>query len=165
MFVFFLCTETDTDTDTDTDTHTDTDTDTDTDTQTHACAFVYCAFGDVVQVVPTGIVSVEFPHDNERYTFHKQTVVVHNVLFGRMWVDHEGVVTVTNHRTGETCDMIWSPYSSVGRKYFNLHGLCCKKRACTRMWMCLCVSFVCWGVCLCSNHSAPQTHPPTQTDR
>ncbi|EGD79152.1 hypothetical protein PTSG_09883 [Salpingoeca rosetta] len=79
-------------------------------------------FRNVMRVIPHGIASVEFPEDNERYTFTKQTLVVHNIMFGRMWVDHEGTVTITNHRTGETCDMVWSPYSSVGKRYFNLHG-------------------------------------------
>uniref|UniRef100_A0A1I8FSC3 Oxysterol-binding protein n=1 Tax=Macrostomum lignano TaxID=282301 RepID=A0A1I8FSC3_9PLAT len=32
---------------------------------------------------------------------------VHNILFGKLWVEHCGDVTITNHRTGHRCELRW----------------------------------------------------------
>lgn len=79
-------------------------------------------FRGTLKVIPTGLCKLEIPKYGDRITWIKPATTVHNLVFGKVWVDQEGDVDVCNHNTGEHCIMYWQPHSSAGSSYLNLTG-------------------------------------------
>ena len=52
---------------------------------------------------------------------------MHNIIVGRLWVDQHGDMEITNHKTGDKCNLKYVPYSyfsrDVLRKVSRLSGL------------------------------------------
>lgn len=42
------------------------------------------------------------------------TTTIHNIIVGKLWVDHHGEMEITNHANGDKCHLKYIPYS-----YFN----------------------------------------------
>src|SRR5690625_5032782 len=61
--------------------------------------------GKYLLVNPIDITHLEFPATGNHYTWHKITTTVHNIIVGKLWVDHHGEMTITNHRTGDACHL------------------------------------------------------------
>eukprot|EP00053_Salpingoeca_punica_P010631 m.95391 g.95391 ORF g.95391 m.95391 type:complete len:456 (-) comp15448_c0_seq2:424-1791(-) len=79
-------------------------------------------FRGTLKIIPRGLARVEFPKYGDRITWIKPSTTVHNLIFGKVWVDQEGDVEVMNHATGEKCIMHWYPHSSAGKAYTQLYG-------------------------------------------
>ena len=45
------------------------------------------------------------------YSWNKVTTTAHNVLIGKLWVEHHGDMYITNHTTGDRCLIRFYPYS------------------------------------------------------
>ena len=40
---------------------------------------------------------------------------MHNIIVGRLWVDQHGDMEITNHKTGDKCNLKYVPYSYFSR--------------------------------------------------
>ncbi len=76
--------------------------------------------GKYVQVNPQGSAHVRLPGTNggspNVYSWTKVTTTVHNIVVGRLWVDHHGETDIVNHTTGEKCHLVFKAYSYFSRE-------------------------------------------------
>lgn len=54
-------------------------------------------WGKSVEVTPKGIMTLTFPKYNDVYTWQNVNCCVHNVIVGKLWVEHAGTVEILNH--------------------------------------------------------------------
>lgn len=70
--------------------------------------------GKYLQVCPLGVVHLEL--GGAHFTWRKVTTVVHNIIVGKLWVDHHGDMDIVNHNTNHTCHLKFVPYSYFSRE-------------------------------------------------
>lgn len=70
--------------------------------------------GKYLQVVPLGVVHLEL--GGCHFTWHKVTTVVHNIIVGKLWVDHQGDMEIRNHTRGHVARLKFQPYSYFSRE-------------------------------------------------
>lgn len=56
-------------------------------------------WGKSVEVNPKGVITLELLRHGEVYTWSNINCCVHNVIVGTIWIEHYGVMEVTNHTT------------------------------------------------------------------
>lgn len=56
--------------------------------------------GKYLQVIPLGNAYVEFHKSGNRYGWRKVTTTVHNIIVGKLWVDHHGDMDITGRNSG-----------------------------------------------------------------
>ncbi len=39
---------------------------------------------------------------------------VHNIIVGKLWAEQHGTMLITNHSTGDVCELVYHPYSFFG---------------------------------------------------
>jgi hypothetical protein len=73
--------------------------------------------GKYIQVVPLGFAHVEFPGSGNKYSWRKVTTTVHNIIVGKLWVDHHGDMEIIGERAakGYKCHLKYLPYSYFAR--------------------------------------------------
>ena len=59
---------------------------------------------------------LKFSRCGSHYTWRKVTTTVHNIIVGRLWVDNEGDMDITNHVTGDVCHLKYTPYSYFSKE-------------------------------------------------
>ncbi|TRY81951.1 hypothetical protein DNTS_013398, partial [Danionella cerebrum] len=57
-----------------------------------------------------------FHASGNHYVWGKVTSTVHNIIVGKLWIDQSGDIDIVNHRTKETCQLKFSPYSYFSRE-------------------------------------------------
>eukprot|EP00742_Colponemidia_sp_Colp-10_P005159 GILJ01005509.1.p1 GENE.GILJ01005509.1~~GILJ01005509.1.p1 ORF type:complete len:733 (+),score=97.78 GILJ01005509.1:259-2199(+) len=89
-------------------------------------------WGKSLEIHPEGTMHLLMPKHGEHYTWTKATTIVNNIIIGKMWIDHYGTSTITNHQTGEQCKMTlmkrgWFDGNAfeVQGQVFNRHGEVC----------------------------------------
>lgn len=70
--------------------------------------------GKYLQVVPLGVVHLEL--GGCHFSWRKVTTVVHNIIVGKLWVDHQGDMELVNHSSGHACHVKFVPYSYFSRE-------------------------------------------------
>ncbi|KER22356.1 hypothetical protein T265_09527 [Opisthorchis viverrini] len=68
-------------------------------------------WGKSIEVQPKGTVTLELRKFGEIYTWQNPNLIVHNVLVGKMWIEHVGQLNVTNHKTGILAQLEFSSSS------------------------------------------------------
>ena len=58
-----------------------------------------------------GIAHLLFKSSGNHYTWRKVTTTVHNIIVGKLWVDHHGEMDIKNHTTGDKCHLKYYAYS------------------------------------------------------
>ncbi|KAF6212193.1 hypothetical protein GE061_012714 [Apolygus lucorum] len=58
--------------------------------------------GQYLQITPVGEVNLKF-HSGRRYIWKKVTTNIRNIIFGKLYVDHEGEMEIKCHTTGFKC--------------------------------------------------------------
>lgn len=71
--------------------------------------------GKYLQVIPLGVVHLELLSGGH-FTWHKVTTVVHNIIVGKLWVDHQGDMEIRNHTRGHVARLKFQPYSYFSRE-------------------------------------------------
>lgn len=74
--------------------------------------------GKYLQVIPMGTAHVEFIATGNRYSWRKVTTTVHNIIVGKLWVDHHGDMEIIGRggqATGITAVLKYIPYSYFTR--------------------------------------------------
>lgn len=69
--------------------------------------------GKYLQVVPLGNAYVEFNRTGNRYGWRKVTTTVHNIIVGKLWIDHHGDTELVGRSSakGYKCHLKYIPYS------------------------------------------------------
>lgn len=74
--------------------------------------------GKYLQVTPMGTAHVEFVSSRNRYSWRKVTTTVHNIIVGKLWVDHHGDMEIVG-KGGQAQDLKavlkYIPYSYFTR--------------------------------------------------
>ncbi|KAF9898992.1 hypothetical protein BX616_003386 [Lobosporangium transversale] len=58
----------------------------------------------------------------ERYSWRKVTTCVQNLIVGTPWIDNYGDMIITNHRTGEKCQLTFKPRGWRGKDAYEIRG-------------------------------------------
>ncbi|XP_053383205.1 oxysterol-binding protein-related protein 1-like isoform X3 [Mercenaria mercenaria] len=56
-------------------------------------------WGKSVEINPKGVITLELLKHGEIYTWQNVNCCVHNVIVGKIWIEHTGVMEVINHKT------------------------------------------------------------------
>nr|XP_015828517.2 oxysterol-binding protein 2 isoform X1 [Nothobranchius furzeri] len=71
--------------------------------------------GKYLSIMPLGAIHLQFHSSGNHYVWRKVTSTVHNIIVGKLWIDQSGDIEILNHRTKETCQLKFSPYSYFSR--------------------------------------------------
>uniref|UniRef100_A0A8C5EII4 Oxysterol-binding protein n=1 Tax=Gouania willdenowi TaxID=441366 RepID=A0A8C5EII4_GOUWI len=71
--------------------------------------------GKYLSIMPLGAIHLQFHSSGNHYVWRKVTSTVHNIIVGKLWIDQSGDIEIANHRTKETCQLKFSPYSYFSR--------------------------------------------------
>uniref|UniRef100_A0A8D3AYL7 Oxysterol-binding protein n=1 Tax=Scophthalmus maximus TaxID=52904 RepID=A0A8D3AYL7_SCOMX len=71
--------------------------------------------GKYLSIMPLGAIHLQFHSSGNHYIWRKVTSTVHNIIVGKLWIDQSGDIEIVNHRTKETCQLKFSPYSYFSR--------------------------------------------------
>lgn len=74
--------------------------------------------GKYLQVIPMGTAHVEFTKTGNRYSWRKVTTTVHNIIVGKLWVDHHGDMEIVGRSEsvqGLCAHLKYIPYSYFTR--------------------------------------------------
>ncbi|XP_037115932.1 oxysterol-binding protein 2 isoform X2 [Syngnathus acus] len=72
--------------------------------------------GKYLSIMPLGAIHLQFHASGNHYVWRKVTSTVHNIIVGKLWIDQSGDIEIVNHRTKETCQLKFSPYSYFSRE-------------------------------------------------
>uniref|UniRef100_A0A1B0BDE1 Uncharacterized protein n=1 Tax=Glossina palpalis gambiensis TaxID=67801 RepID=A0A1B0BDE1_9MUSC len=72
----------------------------------------------ITQIITLGAAYVLFPKTNHKYTWHKVTTTVNNIIVGKLWVDQHGDTEIVglNSSSGIKCILKYIPYSYFSRE-------------------------------------------------
>ncbi|XP_041079042.1 oxysterol-binding protein 2-like isoform X6 [Polyodon spathula] len=71
--------------------------------------------GKYLSIMPLGAIHLQFHSSGNHYVWRKVTSTVHNIIVGKLWIDQSGDIDIVNHKTKETCQLKFSPYSYFSR--------------------------------------------------
>ncbi|XP_068166532.1 oxysterol-binding protein 2 isoform X2 [Antennarius striatus] len=72
--------------------------------------------GKYLSIMPLGAIHLQFHSSGNHYVWRKVTSTVHNIIVGKLWIDQSGDIEIVNHRTKETCQLKFFPYSYFSRE-------------------------------------------------
>ncbi|XP_062873928.1 oxysterol-binding protein 2 [Trichomycterus rosablanca] len=72
--------------------------------------------GKYLSIMPLGDIHLQFHASGNHYVWRKVTSTVHNIIVGKLWIDQSGDIDIVNHKTKETCQLKFSPYSYFSRE-------------------------------------------------
>jgi len=79
-------------------------------------------WGKSVEVNPKGIITLELTKYNEVYTWSNINCCVHNVIVGKLWVEHYGVMEVLNHKSKHKAVLTFKQNGWFGRDLHKVEG-------------------------------------------
>jgi hypothetical protein len=65
--------------------------------------------GKSMEILPQGNCHVILKSTGAHFSWKKVTTSVHNIIVGKLYVDHYGTLTVTNHQNNMTCSINFQP--------------------------------------------------------
>ncbi|CAH1773644.1 unnamed protein product [Owenia fusiformis] len=57
-------------------------------------------WGKTVECVPKGVITLQLLKYNETYTWSNINCSIHNIIVGKLWIEHHGVMEIQNHSNG-----------------------------------------------------------------
>ncbi|XP_028404938.1 oxysterol-binding protein-related protein 1-like [Dendronephthya gigantea] len=85
-------------------------------------------WGKGVEIVPKGIVSLEFTELQESYTWNNINACVHNIIIGQLWIEQYGQMEIINHTHGVKCIVNFKPCGWFGREINKVEGAIYNKK-------------------------------------
>ncbi|KAL3891290.1 hypothetical protein ACJMK2_003552 [Sinanodonta woodiana] len=79
-------------------------------------------WGKSVDICPKGIVTLELKKHGESYTWQNVNCCVHNVIVGKLWVEHYGVMEIVNHKTKHKAVLNFKQGGWFGRDLHKVEG-------------------------------------------
>ncbi|KAK7934013.1 hypothetical protein WMY93_004909 [Mugilogobius chulae] len=71
--------------------------------------------GKYLSILPLGTIHLQFHDSGNHYVWRKVTSTVHNIIVGKLWIDQSGDIEIVNHRTKDSCQLKFYPYSYFSR--------------------------------------------------
>ena len=62
-------------------------------------------WGKSLELVPEGLNHIKLKTTGEHFSYRKVNSAVHNLIMGKMWIDHYGPLRIVNHGTGEAVEI------------------------------------------------------------
>ena len=78
--------------------------------------------GQYCRVIPQGILHFRTKMDGLHYSWSKPTLIIHNLILGNFWADHDGTVEIRCHQTRELATVVFTPHSKAGAQYREVRG-------------------------------------------
>lgn len=74
--------------------------------------------GKYLQLIPSGLAFVEFEETGNLYCWRKVTTTVHNIIVGKLWVDHYGDMDIIGRNASEgiNCHLKFAQYSYFSKE-------------------------------------------------
>ena len=69
-----------------------------------------------------GVITVELLRHGEVYTWENVNCSVHNIIVGKLWVEHHGRMEIINHKTGHRADITFKKSNMFSRDVHRLEG-------------------------------------------
>ncbi len=66
-------------------------------------------WGKSIEFTPKGTMSIFLPRWNETYTWSNVNCIVHNIIVGSLWMEHQGAMEIVNETTGHRCVLTFKP--------------------------------------------------------
>lgn len=89
----------------------------------HGCVNPKIKFwGSSVQVIPKGLVTLHLLRHNEVYSWQNINCSVHNVIIGKIWIEHYGEMEVVNHMTKRKSVIEFKPCGWTGTDAHRMQG-------------------------------------------
>ncbi|XP_064651770.1 oxysterol-binding protein-related protein 1-like [Lineus longissimus] len=79
-------------------------------------------WGKSLEVQPKGTVTLELLRHGEVYTWHNINCSVHNIIVGKLWVEHSGGMEIINHTTKTKAVINFKPSGWFGRDLHKVEG-------------------------------------------
>jgi len=61
--------------------------------------------GTFLLVSPTGLIHLHLKEWNDHFTWNKPQTSVHNLILGKVYIDHHGDIVIANETTQDTCNL------------------------------------------------------------
>lgn len=79
-------------------------------------------WGKSVVVTPRGNISLELLPWNEVYTWQNVVCTIHNVIIGKIWIEHSGPVRIINHSNNCIADLTFHSVGWFGKNMHRVDG-------------------------------------------
>jgi len=79
-------------------------------------------WGRSVEVTPKGTVTLTLTKWGETYTWTNVNCCIHNIIVGKLWIEHYGVMEITNHKTRHKTVLNFKPSGWTGKDLHRLEG-------------------------------------------
>ncbi|ELU10803.1 hypothetical protein CAPTEDRAFT_156226 [Capitella teleta] len=79
-------------------------------------------WGKSVEVTPKGIVTLHLKRHNETFSWQNVNCCVHNIIVGKIWVEHYGGMEVMNHSTKQKASLHFKPSGWFGKDLHKVEG-------------------------------------------
>ncbi|XP_059614503.1 oxysterol-binding protein-related protein 1 isoform X2 [Phlebotomus argentipes] len=79
-------------------------------------------WGKSVEIQPKGCVTVEFPKSGDAFTWSGVNCCVHNIIVGKLWMEHYGTMEITSHRTGHRAVVTLKPAGWASKDLHRVEG-------------------------------------------
>lgn len=79
-------------------------------------------WGKSVEVNPKGVLTLELTKHGETYTWSNVNCCVHNVIVGKLWVEHYGVQEIVNHKTKHKAVLNYKQGGWFGKDLHKIEG-------------------------------------------
>ncbi|XP_055955417.1 oxysterol-binding protein-related protein 1 isoform X2 [Patella vulgata] len=79
-------------------------------------------WGKSVDINPKGFVTLELTKFNEVYTWQNVNCCVHNIIVGKLWVEHYGTMEIINHRTKHRAVLNFKQGGWFGKELHKVEG-------------------------------------------
>jgi len=81
--------------------------------------------GNAISIDTQGKTHIYFPGNKDHYFYTNPKAKVHNLIFGKMWVEHYGQLHITSLKNGYTCKVNFKKCSFFGGVDYRLDGTIC----------------------------------------
>ncbi|KAH8738884.1 hypothetical protein FG386_000750 [Cryptosporidium ryanae] len=85
--------------------------------------------GQSLELAVIGNVNVKINGKNDHFSFNKPKLLIHNIIFGKIWLEIVGITTIVNHSTSEFSLVEYQKSGWFSNDLFNIRGLVFNKYA------------------------------------
>lgn len=79
-------------------------------------------WGKSVEVTPKGVITLYLKRHKEAYSWQNVNCCVHNIIVGKLWIEHYGAMEVMNHMTMNKAILNFRPCGWFGRDLHKIEG-------------------------------------------
>lgn len=85
-------------------------------------------WGKSIEIQPKGGLTVEFPKTGDAFTWTGVNCCIHNIIVGKLWMDHFGQLEITNHKTGHKAIITIKPAGWSSKDLHRVEGFIVDKK-------------------------------------